>query len=220
MVELDDHWGLRTDCAPAQKIKGHLESAFDRIKLASDELGKVAEGAQDANSDVGDAAGYLFVPIQFAQVSERLASLYNHGRTGYISTRTNDRTQDGDAAGRVPGRNDVVGIPDLKYACMVVLKLIRSCKQMIYCTKNRWTKRTDHTPPLYEDEVWTYAVGEKFIQQCFDTPPGLPKGMAFTTALGQENSRSTKPDVMQICPWYVRLHYSCFKRLSSSNRQD
>jgi len=211
---------LKADCAPAQKIKGHLESAFDRIKLPSDELDKVAKGAQGANSDVGDAAGYLFVPIQFAQVSERLANLYNNGRTGYISTRTNDMTQDGDVAGKVPGRNDVVGIPNSGYACPVVLKLIRSCKQMIYCTKNRWIKRTAYTPPLYGDQVWGYAVDENTIRQCFDIPLGLPKVMAFTILLGENNPRDTKPDIVQICPWYVCLHYPCSKRMSSSNRQD
>jgi len=218
LIEPDDHWDSRTDCAPAQKIEAHMNAAFDRIKLASGELAKIARGANDANSDVKDAAGYLFVPIQFAQVSERLARLYDNGRTGYISTRTNDKTQDGDAAGKVPGQNDVVGIPDSEHACTVVLKLIRSCNQMIYCTKNRWIKRTAHTPPLYEDQVWTYAVPEKDIQQCFDTRPGLPRSMAFTTR--SKGTRDSAPDVMQICPWYVRLHYSCSKRLALSNRRN
>ena len=104
VIELDDRDGRGTDRrSDSAKIQGHIQTAFERIKLASDELSKVANN-QGGNSDIEAAATYLFPPLRFNEVSEKLVNLYNAGRTGYISQKSNDNTPP-----NVPGRNDVVG---------------------------------------------------------------------------------------------------------------
>ena len=69
--------------------------------------------ASDANHDIEEVAALLFDVGDFHAVKDRLYTMYHYGASGYISQRENDATQDGDPAGTIPGRNDVVYNPRL-----------------------------------------------------------------------------------------------------------
>ena len=74
---------------------------------------------------------------------------------------------------------------------------------MIYCTKQRFTKRTKYQPPQYADQTWGYLLAEDFMNTCFNKK--IVK--AYTVVIEEGNNEGNLPDVMQLCPWYEAVYH-------------